>query len=158
MLLNFPIYFKINFYRRIVALQCCVSFCPAAKWISHRCTYIPSFSDFLPIWVTTDSRVEFPVLYSIFSLIMYFIQVSVLHMYQSQPPYPASPCIHIFVLCLCLYFLYFSVYFCSLPYSANRIIYTFEEAQVHEKHMMPRIFTLPSQPLYVIGWQMTEQS
>ena len=34
---------KINFYWSIVALQCCVSSYCRAKWISHTCTYIPSF-------------------------------------------------------------------------------------------------------------------
>ena len=39
--------------------QCCVSFCCTAKLISS--TYIPSFVDFLPIWVTTEHWIEFPV-------------------------------------------------------------------------------------------------
>ena len=44
-----------------------------AKWISYTYTYIPSFLDFLPILVTTEHWVEFPVLHSRFSLVVYFI-------------------------------------------------------------------------------------
>ena len=43
-----------------------------AKWISYTYTYIPSFLYFLPISVTTKCWVEFPELYSRFSLVTYF--------------------------------------------------------------------------------------
>lgn len=42
----FPL--KLTFYWRTVALQCCVGFHCAARWISHTCTYVPCLWDFLP--------------------------------------------------------------------------------------------------------------
>ena len=57
------IFFKVNFYWSVVALQCGVSFCCAAKWISHADTYICSILDFLPIQVAVEHWVEFPVLF-----------------------------------------------------------------------------------------------
>ena len=65
-------YFTFNFYWNIV-LQCCISFCYTAKRIRLTYTYIPSVLYFLPIQVTTEHRVEFPVLYSRFSVVIYFI-------------------------------------------------------------------------------------
>ena len=65
--------FKINFYWNIVTSQYCVSFCCAAKCISYTYTYIYSISDFLPIRITTEHWVEFPVLYGRFSLVIYVI-------------------------------------------------------------------------------------
>ena len=76
------VFFKINFYWCIVALQCCVSFWCTAKWISYTYMYMHYFLDFLPTYVTTEHWVEFPVLYSRFSLVIYFIHSSV---YMSIP-------------------------------------------------------------------------
>ena len=98
------------FYWSIVALQCHVSFCCIAKWISYMYTYIPSFLDFLPIQVTTEHWVEYPELYSRFSLVMYFIHsINSVHMstpisqFITYPQFsPWYPCIC--SLCLCLYF------------------------------------------------------
>ena len=59
------VFFFFNFYWSIVALQCCVGFYCAAKCISYTYTYISSF------------LAEFPVLYSKFSLVIYFIFVCV---------------------------------------------------------------------------------
>ena len=42
----------------------------------------PSFLDFLPIYITTELRVEFPVLHSRFSLVIHFIH-SVAYIYMS---------------------------------------------------------------------------
>ena len=44
-----------------------------AKWINYMYTYMPSCLDFLPIQVTTEHRVEFPEIYSRFSLVVCFI-------------------------------------------------------------------------------------
>ena len=53
----------------MVALQCCVSFCWVTKWMDQLHAYlILSFLDFLPIMVTTEHWVEFPVLNNRFSL------------------------------------------------------------------------------------------
>ena len=43
----FFLFCKNNFYWNIVALQCYISFCCIAVWISY--TYVPLFMDFLPI-------------------------------------------------------------------------------------------------------------
>ena len=68
------IYFGFCFFNwNIFALQYRVSFCCTAMWINDTCTYIPSFLDFFPIWVTTEHWVEFPALYSRFSSVIYFI-------------------------------------------------------------------------------------
>ena len=73
-------------------------------------TYIPSFLDFLPIQVTTEHWVEYPELYSRFSLVMYFIHsINSVHMstpisqFITYPQFsPWCPCIC--SLHLCLYF------------------------------------------------------
>ena len=61
---SLPLFFVVvNFYWSIVALQCCVSFCFTAKWISCVFIYVPAFLSFLPIYVAREQCVEFPDLY-----------------------------------------------------------------------------------------------
>ena len=62
------------------------------------CIHISPLLDFLPIQVTTEHWVEFPMLYSRFSLVIYFIHISV---YMSIPisqfiPTPSHCISHIF--------------------------------------------------------------
>ena len=57
-------------------------FCQTSKWIHHRYTCAPhpepsSFLDSIPIKVITEYWVEFPVLYSRFLKVIYFIYSSV---------------------------------------------------------------------------------
>ena len=54
----------LNFYWCMVVLQCYVSLWCTAKWISYMCVHYksPLFLDFLPIQVTTEYWVDFPVL------------------------------------------------------------------------------------------------
>ena len=42
-------FFFINFYWRIVDLQCCITFYCTSQWISYTYTYIHSSLDFFPI-------------------------------------------------------------------------------------------------------------
>ena len=78
-----------------------VSLYCTAKWISHTYTYTPSFLDFLPIWVTTEYWIEFPELYSRFSLVIYFIH----RIYICQQlilPFPRPRCSYVCSAPLCL--------------------------------------------------------
>ena len=70
--------------------QGCVSLCSTATWISRMFTCI-SFLDFLPIEVTTEHGIEFPVPCSRFSLVIYFIH-SISSVYTSEDKWS-----HIFI-------------------------------------------------------------
>ena len=86
--LSFLMFFFLNCYWSIVALQCCVSFYCAAKWINYPYTYILSlFELFL---CRSPQGTEFPELYSGFSLVIYFIH-SINSMHMSIPISPFIP-------------------------------------------------------------------
>ena len=79
----------IKFSWSIVALQCHGSF-HCTRWISDTCMYIPSCLDFLSLSITTEYYVGFPMLYSRFSLISYFI--------HSRIPISQQPALFIWLL------------------------------------------------------------
>ena len=92
-------FFKLGF--TCVSMLCQFLLC---RKVNQLFVYIPSFLDFLPIQVTTEHRVEFPVLYNRFSLVLYFKHSRV---YMSTPiskfiPPPCPPCVHTFVLYICV--------------------------------------------------------
>ena len=81
-----------------------VGFYCTAKWISHTYTYTPSFLGFLPIWATTEYWIEFPELYSRFSLVIYFIHsIHRIYMSTTHPPLPLPPVFYVCSAPLCLY-------------------------------------------------------
>ena len=118
------LFLQINFYWKIFALKCCVSFCCIAKWISHTYTCIASLLGFLPIQATTVHSVEFPVPCSMFALVTYFIY-SINSAYNSVnpslpiPPILPFPLVSIYCLHLCLYFCFAS----KITYSIFRFHY-----------------------------------
>ena len=79
-------------------------------------TYIPSILDFLPIQVTTEHGVEFPELYSRFSLVIYFFTQQCTC--QSEPPNSSQLSLPTQCPSVCSPRL--SLYFCF----AGKIVYT----------------------------------
>ena len=95
---------KIKIYIFLSEYSCFTKLC----FLLYSEVNLPSFLDFLPIWVTTEHLVEFPVLHSMFSLDIYFIHSSVymsipISQFISLPPFLTLGR-YIFPLCLCLYF------------------------------------------------------
>ena len=70
---------------RIIALQYCVGFCHTSTWISHRYTYVPSWTPLPPPTPFHPSRLsqgptfELPASYSKFPLSVYLYMDCVLH-------------------------------------------------------------------------------
>ena len=73
---TFTFLFKLIFYWRIVALQCCGSPCGTATGISHMHTRVHSF------FILPEHQVELPVLHSRSSLAIRFIHI---YFYSSLP-------------------------------------------------------------------------
>ena len=74
-LLSFPnlLYLFIHFYWSRIALQCGVSFCCTAKWISYMYIYIPSTIGFPSHLSHHRAQSRVPLLYSMFLLVIYLI-------------------------------------------------------------------------------------
>ena len=90
------LFFLINFYWSILALQCCVSFYCTAKWISYTLTYIPSLFRF-PSHLGHHralSRVPCALQLSILCITVYVYQSQSPN--SSYPPPPTLVSIHLF--------------------------------------------------------------
>ena len=100
----------------------------------------PLFLDFLPIQVTTEHKVEFPVLYNSLSLVTYFIHRSV---YMSVPIsqfiLPTYPlwCLYVCSLHLCLY-LYFANWFICTIFLDCTYMYVYSTLNEHLGRSDPR--------------------
>mgnify|MGYP007134215771 CR=1 FL=1 len=64
-------FFLLKFYWSIIDLQC-VNYCCTAKWFSYTDTWIYSFSSSLPFQFITKYWAEFPVLYELIIIIIFF--------------------------------------------------------------------------------------
>ena len=82
---NHQAHLFLNFFFEYSCFTMLCWFLLYSKVISCMYTYISSFLDFLPIWVTTEHGVELPVLYSRFSLVIYFIHSMNISVYMSIP-------------------------------------------------------------------------
>ena len=78
---------KKMFYWSIVDLQCCVSFRSTAKQINwHTSTIFKRFFSLKKIKAITEYWVDFPLLYSRFLLVIYFIYTSLVAQTVQNPP------------------------------------------------------------------------
>ena len=102
------------------------------------------FLDFVPIQVTKDHSVVFPVLYSRFSLVIYFILNTCIYIYQSQSPFSLG--VRTFVLYICLYFCF-----------ANRFICTILLESTNKQYYMIFVFLLLHSVLQSLGPSMSLQ-
>ena len=99
----------ITFFKKLES-SCFIMLCSFLLQSKVNQLYVhthPHFSDFLPVQGTTEQGVEFRVLCSELSLVIYFIHIPV------SQSIPSPLAIHTFVLCVCVYF-----------YFANEFIYT----------------------------------
>ena len=108
-----PIFKKLIFYWRIIALQNFTVFCQISTWISHRYTYISSLLKLPPIslsipplWVDTELLFDFLEPYSKCLLAIYFTYDNVsfhvtLSIHLTLPP--LSPYSQVYSLCLILH-------------------------------------------------------
>ena len=82
--LRINVSFFLFFFKRKIALQCCVGFCHTVMRVSHNYTYIPSLLSFPslphsppPGHHRAQQRAGLPVLYSSFSPAIHFTHNSV---------------------------------------------------------------------------------
>ena len=92
--------------------------------------YIPSLLDFFPIQVTTVHQVEYPILYGMFSVVIYLIHsingayVSIpISQFLPPPPLPLGICSFVLYICVCISVLQIrsSIQFFQISYACINI-------------------------------------